>query len=113
MGLSGVISRARLVSLPVLGFVVGALLIFIVGSAVALLLAPAVVLALLLLHGIAPGEALIDRWRRQRSAVAHLRGRSCVPQRELTVVVRRVGYLLAAALAMRPPPAAAAVLSHR
>jgi hypothetical protein len=106
-----VISRVRTVSLPVMGLVASALLILAFGAVVALLLAPAVVLLMLLLHGIAPGEALIERLRRRFVAVRE-RAASCLPRPRLRLVVRRVGRLLAAALAMRPPPAASA-LSHR
>jgi hypothetical protein len=100
MGLPAAASRRHLLSLPALGLVAGVVLICALGAAVALLLAPAVALALVLAHGITPGHALIERWRARRSVAPRCRGRS-LPQRRLLLVVRRVGHLLAAALAMR------------
>ena len=108
----GVTTRSRTVSLPVMGLVATALLTLAFGSMVALMLAPAAVLLMLLLHGIAPGETLIERLRR-RFVGLRARAALCLPQRRLTLVVRRVGRRLEAALAMRPPPAAHALLSHR
>jgi hypothetical protein len=107
----GVTTRSRTVSLPVMGLVATALLTLAFGSMVALMLAPAAVLLMLLLHGIAPGETLIDRLRR-RFVGLRTRAALCLPHRRLTLVVRRVGRRLEAALAMRPPPAAHALLSH-
>lgn len=84
-------------------------LLAVFGAVVALTLAPAVAMLVLLVHGIAPGERLIERLRRR---YARRRPRAvlspCVPRRP--IVVRRAGRLIAAALAMRPPPVAA--LSH-
>jgi hypothetical protein len=106
-----VFSRSRTVSLPVMGLVASAALLLAFGVVVALLLAPAVVLLMLLAHGIAPGEALIERLRR-RWVGTRTRAALVLPARRLKLVVRRVGRHLAAALAVRPPPAVSA-LSHR
>jgi hypothetical protein len=81
-------------------------LLAVFGAVVALTLAPAVALLVLLVHGIAPGERLIERLRRRyvgRRPRAVLS--PCVPR--LRLVVRRAGRMIAAALAMRPPPVAA------
>jgi hypothetical protein len=111
MDFSKVVLHRRTLSLPVMGLVATGLLMLAFGAVVALMLAPAAVLLVLLLHGIAPGEALIERLRRRWVAV-RTRAASCLPVRRLKLVVRRVGRQLAAALAMRPPPAVSA-LSHR
>jgi hypothetical protein len=108
----GVIPRSRTVSLPVMGLVATAVLTLAFGSMVALMLAPAAALLMLLAHGIAPGEKLIERLRRRFVGVRR-RAALRLPHRRLTLVVRRVGRRLEAALAMRPPPAAHVLLSHR
>jgi hypothetical protein len=109
----GAISRSRTLSLPVLGFVATAVLVLAFGFVVALMLGPAAMLLIVLAHGIAPGEALIARLRR-RFVALRTRAALCLPARRLKLVVRRVGRELAAALAMRPPPAVSALsLSHR
>jgi hypothetical protein len=101
-----VISRSSHASLLLHAVLAAVVLLAAFGAVVALTLAPAAVLLVLLLHGIAPGERLIERLRRRfvgprpRAALAAARPR-------LRLVVRRAGRLIAAALAMRPPPAAA------
>jgi hypothetical protein len=74
-----------------------------------LMLAPALVLLALLLAGRTPGEELLLRWRGglprpRRRAVALL------PRGERAPFVRACSRMSASALAMRPPPAAAARL---
>lgn len=107
----GDVLRRRSVSLPVIGLFATAALMLAFGAVVALMLAPAAILLVLLVHGIAPGEALIERLRR-RWVGARIRAASCLPARRLKLVLRRVGRGLAAALAMRPPPVRSA-LSYR
>lgn len=104
----GVVLHRRTLSLPVMGLVATVALTLAFGVVVALMLAPAAVLLVLLLHGIAPGEALIERLRRRWVGV-RTRAASCLPARRLKLVVRRVGRGLAVALAMRPPPAVSAL----
>jgi hypothetical protein len=74
----------------------------------ALALAPAVLLLALFTGGIRPGEALIERLRSRRAAAGRVRAVSA-PRPRLALVVRPAGRLIAAALAMRPPPAPHAV----
>jgi hypothetical protein len=69
-----------------------------------LAMAPAIAVFALLANRIMPGEELIVRLRTRRAATR--RPRAIVRQRPYDVlVVRRAGRLIAAALAMRPPPA--------
>ncbi len=85
------------------------LAVAVAGAAVApmaaLAAAPALILALLLVRGIFPGEAAIERCRRwlndkPRRAPAAFADTAGRPIRRLA------GWLIAFALAMRPPPAA-------
>lgn len=80
-------------------------IVAVAGLSVALTLAPAIVLLTVLAHGIHPGEALIDRWRRARARVRRAAVRLTRP--DLPLLVARTGRRLHAALAMRPPPAVA------
>jgi hypothetical protein len=69
-----------------------------------LMLAPALVLVAVLLSGRAPGENLLVRWatrRKRRPRAARI-----IERQYAAVFVRRVGRLIADALAMRPPPRA-------
>jgi hypothetical protein len=75
-----------------------------------LAMAPAIALFALVGQRVMPGEELIVRLR-TRGAGAH-RPRAIVLQRPYdAMVVRRAGRLIAAALAMRPPPAQLPVTS--
>ena len=73
----------------------------------ALMLVPAAILAVLLLRGMFPGEQVIERLAR---AVARriARPASIHVPRARAIALHRVGRLIAFALAMRPPPVAAA-----
>jgi hypothetical protein len=104
--------RSSAVSLLLHAALAGLVLLAIlgVGVGVALTLAPAVALLVLLAHGIAPGERLIDRLRR-RFVGSRPRAAASLAAPRMRIVVRRAGRLIAAALAIRPPPAAAP--SHR
>jgi hypothetical protein len=81
-------------------------LLAVFGLGVALTLAPAVAMLVLLVHGIAPGERLIERLQR-RFTPPRPRAAVSLGARRLRLVVRRAGRPIAAALAIRPPPAAA------
>lgn len=72
------------------------------------MLAPALVLLGLLLAGRTPGEQLILRLRR-RHAARRPRGARTIEQQHVVLLTHRAGRLLASALAMRPPPAVAAI----
>ncbi len=75
---------------------------------VALLLAPALLLLLILVVGVFPGEEAIARARARRARARRSRAPGRVPAPVLPDVVRPTGLALAFALAMRPPPAVAA-----
>lgn len=80
-----------------------AALLLVAAPVFVLAMAPAIALFALVAGRIMPGEDLIVRLRGIRAAP---RRRRPAPQRPYHVVlVRRTGRLLAAALAMRPPPA--------
>jgi voltage-gated potassium channel Kch len=68
-----------------------------------LAMAPAIALFALFAHRVMPGEELIVRLRTRSGASR----RRALPVERLydALVVRRAGRLIAAALAMRPPPA--------
>ena len=68
------------------------------------LLVPAVALGIVLLAGLFPGEAAIERLRDARST-PRMRGPSTIRRPSSPAIVRRVGRLMAFALAIRPPPA--------
>ncbi|HEY4279233.1 MAG TPA: hypothetical protein VGM91_13505 [Conexibacter sp.] len=69
-----------------------------------LMLAPALVLVGLLLSGHAPGEELLLRWANRHKRPPRPARR--IERQYAAVFVRRVGRLIADALAMRPPPCA-------
>lgn len=73
------------------------------------MLAPALMLAGLLLAGRAPGEELILRLRRRREG-RPLRGARTIERQHVVLLAQRPGRLIGSALAVRPPPVAAAVL---
>jgi hypothetical protein len=75
---------------------------------VALLLAPALLLLLVLVVGVFPGEEAIARPRARRATARRSRAPGRTPAPVLPDVVRPAGLALAFALAMRPPPAVAA-----
>ncbi|WP_354700162.1 hypothetical protein DSM112329_00426 [Paraconexibacter sp. AEG42_29] len=104
MGLSSPSSRRRATLLVALAG--GVAVTSVVGVSAALTLAPAALLLVLLAQGIHPGEQLIERWRSARTGVRR-RAAVVVARPVLPVLVARTGRLLHAALAMRPPPAAA------
>jgi hypothetical protein len=106
----GVISRGwcsvPTAALGVIAFAV------VLSPAVALLLAPTLVLFALLAIGHRPGERIIERLRRRFAHHARrLRHTAARSRPNIPVLVRRTGRLLASALAMRPPPAAAPQLA--
>lgn len=70
----------------------------------AVVFAPALAVFGLLLRGVRPGERLITRLARRRTP--RLRPVMRARRPRIALVVRPVGRLLAAALAMRPPPVA-------
>jgi hypothetical protein len=75
-----------------------------------LAMAPAIALFALVAGRVMPGEELIVRLRTRR--VAGHRPRTIALQRPYdALVVRPAGRLITSALAMRPPPAPARVLS--
>ena len=69
--------------------------------------APALALFGLLVIDVRPGERLIVRLLRAR--IKPRRSPTTLQSPALPIVVRRTGRLIAAALAVRPPPARAAV----
>jgi hypothetical protein len=83
----------------------GAVVLVVVAPVFALTMAPAFFLLLLLANGIMPCEQLIVRHRLRRARRRPAPASHCARRR--AVVVRPAGHLLAFALAMRPPPAAA------
>jgi hypothetical protein len=98
------IACSKLVSLLLHLAVAAVVLTIVLGSGVALALGPAVLLLVLLRHGIAPGEELIERLRR-RWVARRARAALSVPRPRLRLFVRPAGRMVAFALAMRPPPA--------
>ena len=74
-----------------------------------LAMAPAIALFALVAHRIMPGAERIVRLR--RAAAPARRPRVAVARLYDALVPRRAGRLIAAALAVRPPPAAPVVLS--
>lgn len=76
---------------------------------VALLLAPAALLLALLLLGFTPGEQLIERMRARCRARRASRAPRALVNRHAVVVIL-MPSLSASALAMRPPPAAPALI---
>jgi hypothetical protein len=79
-----------------------------VSPAFALSLVPVLGLVAALVAGAFPGEALIDRLRERRAVPARPRRAPRVARMRRPDHVRPVGRAAAFALAMRPPPAAAA-----
>lgn len=82
-------------------------LAFVASPDVALLLAPALLLLLVLVVGVFPGEEAIARARARRTRARPSRAPGRVLRPVLPDVVRPAGAALAFALAMRPPPAVA------
>lgn len=83
--------------------VLAAALLVVVAPVFMLAMAPAIALFAMVANRVMPGADAIVRLR---SAYAARRCRRPVAQRPYEVVlVRRTGRLIAAALAMRPPPA--------
>lgn len=83
---------------------------FAIAPGLAVALAPAAGLLLLLVHGFFPGEETIGRLRARRHVPARRRTVSA-PRPALPVLLRRTGRRIAFALAVRPPPAAHAVIN--
>lgn len=83
--------------------------LLVVGAAIdlqlTLTMAPALLMLALFAAGVHPGERLLQRFVEGRGQLA--RAASSVRPR-LAMVIRPVGCDLASALAMRPPPVAAA-----
>ncbi|WP_233243712.1 hypothetical protein [Paraconexibacter algicola] len=81
----------------------------VVAPGALLALAPTLLLFGTLLAGAMPGEELLHRLR-ARFAPRARRRRPARPRTYRAVHLRRVGRLIAAALAVRPPPAAPATV---
>ena len=79
-------------------------------AGVGLLLSPAVLLFVVLLLGLTPGERLLERLRLRRYPRRPARAPRVLASSRVVVVRRRTSPA-ASALAMRPPPPAAAVMS--
>jgi hypothetical protein len=98
--------RTRLLPLAALALVVVAAALT---SPLALaMLAPALVLLGLLLAGRTPGEELILRLRSRRTA-PRARALRTIERQYVVLIARRAGRLIGSALAVRPPPCAAAI----
>jgi hypothetical protein len=80
-----------------------------VAPSVALMVAPALLLLALLVCGVMPGERTLERLLRGRG-VHRRRPSTVIARPRLTLVVRRTGRFVTAALAMRPPPPRALVI---
>lgn len=97
-------------AVPHVGVAALAFLGLILGIAAApvlvLTLLPVIAILLPLLFGVLPGERTLERLRARRARPRRRLPASIEPPR-LAIVVRRTGRLIAAALAMRPPPARA------
>ena len=87
-----------------------AVALVLAAPALVLAMAPAIALFAMVASRVMPGEELIVRLRARRALAR--RPRTIALQRPYDVlVVRRAGRLIAAALAMRPPPAGSPVTS--
>jgi hypothetical protein len=82
--------------------VLAAALLVVTAPAFILAMAPAIALFLMVANRVMPGADAIVRLR---SAYAARRARPAAQRPYEVVLVRRTGRLIAAALAMRPPPA--------
>lgn len=91
----------RLAAGPAGVLLLGALLA-VLAPTLALAVAPAFLLLLLFASGRMPGEDLVVRLRTSRPVARRRPVR--IPAPALAIVIRPVGRLLVAALAMRPPP---------
>jgi hypothetical protein len=92
-------SRTRLL---LAALVVAAALLVVTAPVFMLAMAPAIALFLMVANRVMPGADAIVRLR---SAHAARRTRPAAQRPYEVVLVRRAGRLIAAALAMRPPPA--------
>jgi hypothetical protein len=100
-GLRSQVLRRRLLLVALL---LTAVVLVVAAPVFMLAMAPAIALFALVGQRVMPGEELIVRLRTRR--VGTRRPRAIVLQRPYdAMVVRRAGRLIAAALAMRPPPA--------
>jgi hypothetical protein len=99
--------RTRLLLVALL---LAAALLLVAAPVFVLAMAPAIALFALVANRIMPGEDLIVRLRSTRSAPR--RRHAVVPRPHTVILVRRTGRLIAAALAMRPPPARPLVPTH-
>jgi hypothetical protein len=89
---------------------VAAVVLVVAAPVFMLAMAPAIALFALFGQRVMPGEKLIVRLRTRRAGAR--RPRAILLQRPYdAMVVRRAGRLIAAALAMRPPPARQPVIS--
>jgi hypothetical protein len=102
------LGREGIPIVPLIGLLLAALGAVAVSPEVLLVLAPAFMLLGLLFMGQAPGERLLLRFARRPRRPR--RRCASVPRPRLPLVVRRVGRLIASALAMRPPPRTSAPL---
>lgn len=104
------LSRARRIRrLPLAGLTLVVAVAALASPLTLAMLAPALLLLGLLLAGRAPGEELILRLRRRRVG-RRLRGARTIERQHVVLLAQRPGRLIGSALAVRPPPAARAVL---
>jgi hypothetical protein len=94
-------SRRRTLVFAALIIALAALLV--VAPMFALAMSPAIALFALLSQNVMPGEARLSRVLSRHAS--RRRATTVLVPRRHAIVVRRVGRMLAAALAMRPPPA--------
>jgi hypothetical protein len=106
-GLRAQVHRRRLL---LIGLLLTAVVLVVAAPVFMLAMAPAIALFALVGQRVMPGEELIVRLRSRRAGAR--RPRAIVVARPYdAMVVRRAGRLIAAALAMRPPPARQPVTS--
>ena len=85
------------------GLLLAAVVLVLTAPVFMLAMAPAIGVFAMVAHRVMPGERLIVRLR-ERHAPRRRRAPAAVQRPYGVIVVRRTGRLLAAALAMRPPP---------
>jgi hypothetical protein len=88
-----------------------AVVLVLVAPVVMLGMAPAIALFAMVANRVMPGEELIVRLHTRRPATRRTRAIAVRTRPYDAMVVRPAGRLIAAALAMRPPPALLPVIS--
>ena len=105
------IGRTSVQPLPLALLLLVAAFAAVTSPSVLLMLAPALAIFGLLFAGRTPGERLLLRLRRRRGAPSkRRRGGSMPVARHVAPFVRALQRMSASALAMRPPPAAVAIV---